>query len=81
MIRRPPSSTLILTLFPYTTLFRSAIRRAQAEGFRIDTDPASAEALAQRGMARATALLKDDHSMFVGAQDDFNGMAGVKLDI
>src|SRR6056300_1951306 len=23
MIRRPPSSTLILTLFPYTTLFRS----------------------------------------------------------
>ena len=24
MIRRPPSSTLILTLFPYPTLFRSA---------------------------------------------------------
>ena len=23
MIRRPPRSTLILTLFPYTTLFRS----------------------------------------------------------
>ena len=28
MIRRPPSSTLILTLFPYTTLFRSWRRRA-----------------------------------------------------
>src|SRR6056300_1673343 len=26
MIRRPPRSTLILTLFPYTTLFRSSIR-------------------------------------------------------
>ena len=26
MIRRPPRSTLILTLFPYTTLFRSAAR-------------------------------------------------------
>src|SRR6056300_711301 len=25
MIRRPPRSTLILTLFPYTTLFRSTI--------------------------------------------------------
>src|SRR6056300_1411890 len=28
MIRRPPRSTLILTLFPYTTLFRSTIGRA-----------------------------------------------------
>src|SRR6056300_1798054 len=25
MIRRPPRSTLILTLFPYTTLFRSHV--------------------------------------------------------
>src|SRR6056300_1864834 len=25
MIRRPPRSTLILTLFPYTTLFRSCL--------------------------------------------------------
>src|SRR5213078_5381260 len=28
MIRRPPRSTLELTLFPYTTLFRSMVRRA-----------------------------------------------------
>src|SRR5213082_3650838 len=27
MIRRPPRSTLCQTLFPYTTLFRSPIRR------------------------------------------------------
>src|SRR3546814_2887424 len=29
MIRRPPRSTRIDTLFPYTTLFRSARRRSQ----------------------------------------------------
>src|SRR3546814_1351803 len=31
MIRRPPRSTRTDTLFPYTTLFRSGDRRAQAE--------------------------------------------------
>src|SRR6056300_1086060 len=31
MIRRPPRSTLILTLFPYTTLFRTRIRRRTAQ--------------------------------------------------
>src|SRR3546814_12707059 len=30
MIRRPPRSTLTHTLFPYTTLFRSALRGALA---------------------------------------------------
>src|SRR6056300_2051495 len=30
MFRRPPRSTLILTLFPYTTLFRSD-RKSQSE--------------------------------------------------
>src|SRR6056300_1781798 len=29
MIRRPPRSTLILTLFPYTTLFRSLVTFAE----------------------------------------------------
>src|SRR5213078_2217677 len=28
MIRRPPRSTLELTLFPYTTLFRSCLQKA-----------------------------------------------------
>src|SRR3546814_6815703 len=32
MIRRPPRSTRTDTLFPYTTLFRSAGRRARAKG-------------------------------------------------
>src|SRR3546814_12421214 len=41
MIRRPPRSTRTDTLFPYTTLFRSAVGRADAvavicEGLRDD---------------------------------------------
>src|SRR5213078_3803482 len=32
MIRRPPRSTLELTLFPYTTLFRSGARRRESVG-------------------------------------------------
>src|SRR3546814_11623668 len=31
MIRRPPRSTRTDTLFPYTTLFRSAVRRQAAQ--------------------------------------------------
>src|SRR6184192_2214568 len=34
MIRRPPRSTRRLTLFPYTTLFRSVARRDQIVGAR-----------------------------------------------
>src|SRR3546814_10918945 len=33
MIRRPPRSTRTDTLFPYTTLFRSLLRRAAGKGF------------------------------------------------
>src|SRR3546814_2910473 len=37
MIRRPPRSTRTDTLFPYTTLFRSAGKGiAQARGFQVD---------------------------------------------
>src|SRR3546814_10920127 len=34
MIRRPPRSTRTDTLFPYTTLFRSALRRREQEEAR-----------------------------------------------
>src|SRR3546814_4166134 len=35
MIRRPPRSTRTYTLFPYTTLFRSPVRRhCQCRGYR-----------------------------------------------
>src|SRR3546814_4359471 len=49
MIRRPPGSTLTDTLFPYTTLFRSAGRTARAAG----SVPTGAGA--QRGVGRLTA--------------------------
>src|SRR3546814_19112862 len=43
MIRRPPRSTRTDTLFPYTTLFRSALRRAAiaASAIRAGTAPAA----------------------------------------
>ena len=37
MIRRPPRSTLILTLFPYTTLFRSAADCLASRSMPFDT--------------------------------------------
>src|SRR6184192_4872253 len=44
MIRRPPRSTRRLTLFPYTTLFRSV---------RVLADPGQAEQLGRRARERA----------------------------
>src|SRR3546814_7826292 len=38
MIRRPPRSTRTDTLFPYTTLFRSALPR-RCDRFRLSADP------------------------------------------
>src|SRR3546814_15807928 len=35
MIRRPPRSTRTDTLFPYPTLFRSRLRGAPSQGFRL----------------------------------------------
>src|SRR3546814_9623796 len=46
MIRRPPRSTRTDTLFPYTTLFRSA---AKAGGDGIDRGAADGRAAARRG--------------------------------
>src|SRR3546814_3297673 len=42
MIRRPPRSTRTDTLFPYTTLFRSAASSVQAGGEPAGHDPAVA---------------------------------------
>src|SRR3546814_6090904 len=43
MIRRPPRSTRTDTLFPYTTLFRSARIRLDLEGQRRDAIAETAE--------------------------------------
>src|SRR5881409_4168318 len=39
MIRRPPRSTRETTLFPYTTLFRSAIHAGHIRDVRAERDP------------------------------------------
>src|SRR3546814_3747227 len=50
MIRRPPRSTRTDTLFPYTTLFRSAPRRCPSAG-----SPRAPSPAARRGFAPARA--------------------------
>src|SRR5438067_7740754 len=57
MIRRPPRSTL----FPYTTLFRSAGGARRRDAFRADTDGARAEGQSkgrreERGDRKSTRL-------------------------
>src|SRR3546814_706663 len=55
MIRRPPRSTRTDTLFPYTTLFRSA-----------DLPDEGADALLEPGVRKSVALLRD----FAAPTDD-----------
>src|SRR3546814_1460157 len=56
MIRRPPRSTRTDTLFPYTTLFRSAhsrrVRKAHGQGPRIVRDRRERRCEAGEGRAR-----------------------------
>src|SRR3546814_7080240 len=59
MIRRPPRSTRTDTLFPYTTLFRSAARRDRALSRndqqavrREPDDPAIGQSAAVRGISQ-----------------------------
>src|SRR3546814_16384470 len=48
MIRRPPRSTRTDTLFPYTTLFRSAVFEAPAIVARLDDIAVVGDAVEQR---------------------------------
>src|SRR5881275_3586719 len=52
MIRRPPRSTLFRTLFPYTTLFRSAPPRARRPRTRASRSPGPRAPMSHRGRAR-----------------------------
>src|SRR3546814_5012973 len=55
MIRRPPRSTRTDTLFPYTTLFRSPVHRADRSGCHDggDVEPAAEGSLQGRAQPRA----------------------------
>src|SRR3546814_18582476 len=55
MIRLPPRSTRTDTLFPYTTLFRSRVARADRRGFRLCADHglAAGHRALPAGMGRA----------------------------
>src|SRR3546814_3951594 len=55
MIRRPPISTRTDTLFPYTTLFRSA-RNARAYEVELLVAPSRAETLSDRDQPRPIPL-------------------------
>src|SRR3546814_19912305 len=50
MLRRPPRSTRTDTLFPYTTLFRSAVRRGDIAGDRRHLDGGGGADLGGRGL-------------------------------
>src|SRR3546814_1496691 len=88
MIRRPPRSTRTDTLFPYTTLFRSAIfgardqrphvERQQAAVLQtvgdVAVDDAQREAFGDRGLADAG--LADQHRIVLGpAREDLHRAA------
>src|SRR3546814_15705837 len=68
MIRRPPRSTRTDTLFPYTTLFRSARPRFEGEagGFRGVTGANQSAAL-RRGRKEA---VRPMHVKVAGKQND-----------
>src|SRR3546814_19376120 len=55
MIRRPPRSTRTDTLFPYTTLFRSSVRRLQHAVLRARPGAAAAPDVAGAAAGRRAA--------------------------
>src|SRR3546814_1460803 len=57
MIRRPPRSTRIDTLFPYTTLFRSGRAGDVGNVARVHAHATPADSFGQRHLARGCRLL------------------------
>src|SRR3546814_15265093 len=60
MIRRPPRSTRTDTLFPYTTLFRAALRGAVEEGGRQRRHAAQGERQMPRQLGQRDAGMAAD---------------------
>src|SRR3546814_17284511 len=59
MIRRPPRSTRTDTLFPYTTLFRSADQRSLGPAKALQLLPASETLLAEATIKRFRSAYRD----------------------
>src|SRR3546814_12990894 len=94
MIRRPPRSTRTDTLFPYTTLFRSALSAVPlAYGQSQDDEPLDeisfpseemppADADSAVALDPATSVKSDeDPSMVVGDSDTDSGVVTVDSDV
>src|SRR3546814_17124351 len=74
MIRRPPRSTRTDTLFPYTTLFRSA--QNAAAGAMTPANQALDQAKQQAGAAADAALAKAQGAVDQAQADIQNGVTG-----
>src|SRR3546814_2339007 len=68
MIRPPPSSTRTYTLFPYTTLFRSAVHRVRHQHA---ISAGERQIGAKRGALVAAFFLDDLNQQHLAATDDF----------
>ena len=69
MIRRPPRSTLILTLFPYTTLFRS------------QTQDSAVQELATKGLNATCFTVVNDGSEAAGCVVSASEDAGSMVEV
>src|SRR3546814_12674463 len=69
MIRRPPRSTRTDTLFPYTTLFRSAF---MSESINLKKEPPAEESTKKLGKRDHTTNNSSNRSREKGPRDDFS---------
>src|SRR3546814_11215225 len=64
MIRRPPRSTRTDTLFPYTTLFRSALWPGRAPSFHNTCVAASPPARSEEHTSELQSLMRISYAVF-----------------
>ena len=77
MIRRPPRSTLILTLFPYTTLFRSLTFRCR--GLTRRQRELRREGFSSPPLSRTATISQDFLGFVAGAWCDGNEICAAKI--
>src|SRR3546814_15660587 len=82
MIRRPPRSTRTDTLFPYTTLFRSAALGVDLTATSVEVEPAHdvEPADAAQGVAAVAAAISVDLAHRVEAASGLAVLVGLGVD-